>query len=429
MVLSSTAISLRRWSNMKKRMRSFTVKAQGNSMYPLLRDGDTIEYVHTSFKNIRLNDTILIYTGDVLMTHRVIYKTRGECVTRGDNNNSADPQLQKGQVLARAVRFRRNGVWYGIQDVYLSQSMLYLQEIQKLETLFKLHNIKHVFIKGVLISLKYVGEIPKRIYGDCDVLVQRDDYFKIRTVFTLLGYRYSVIEHSFVSNKTPQSKPELNFIKKVRGIPIVFDVHLEPVFLMLQLGGMNLLYPKLQSLGSHLIEKGKDVNIKGFNYSLCSIPDQILYLALHIFHHNYTDIIRYQLLDAVIRKSATHKVWAELTHTIQSYQLNSYIYLVFILLKKYCKTPIPRSFISLIRPSPFKKAITDIFSRRVDVFSGDSRLKAGVERFILIFFLSPEPFGKKLLLFVHPDVLALTIKVAWSFVVSRVSQARRRLIQ
>ncbi len=410
-------------------MRSFTVKAQGNSMYPFLRNGDTIEYTHTPFKDIQLNDIILVYTEAVLMTHRVIYKTRGGCITRGDNNNSADPQLQKGQVLARAVRFKRNGVWYGVQDVYISQSMRYLQEIQKLETLFTLHNIKHVFIKGVLTSLKYVGEIPKRIYADCDVLVQRDDYLKIKEVFTLLGYRYLNIEHSFVSKKPPQSKPEINFIKKIRGLPIVFDVHFEPVFLMLQLGGMNLLYPKLQSLGCHFIEKGKDVNIKGFNYSVCSVSDQILYLALHIFHHNYTDIIRYQLLDAVIRKSATNKVWAELTHTIQSYQLNSYIYFVFVLLKKYCKTPIPRSFLSIIRPSPFKKAVTDMFSRRVDVFSGDSRLKAGVERFILIFFLSPEPFGKKLLLFVHPDVLGLTVKVAWSFVVSHIAQARRRFIQ
>jgi len=414
---------------MKKRIRTFSVKAQGDSMSPLLQNGDSIEYKHIPFKDIELNDIILVYTGDILMTHRVIYKTNKGCITRGDNNNTADSQLQKGQVLAKAIRFKRKGIWYGMQDVYISQSMIYLHEIKKLEKQLQIHKIKHVFIKGVLVSLRYVGNIPKRIYADCDLLIQRENYFKITEVFKSLGYTYSVISHPFVSDKKPEDKPELNFVKMVQGIPVIFDIHLEPVFLMLQLGGMHLLYPKLESLGTHFIEKGKKMNIKGSIYSMCSVPDQILYLVLHIFHHNFTDVIRYQLLDSVVRKSMRPKSLRELKETILSFQLEGYVYLVFILLKKYCKIPIPQSFLTSIQPSPFKKWITDIFLKRIDIFSGDSRLKAGIERFILIFFLSPEPLWRKSFLFIHPEVFSIGIKIVRSFFASYVSQARRRFAQ
>lgn len=404
---------------MKKSKDVFSVRAQGDSMYPLLQNGDSIEYRHTPFKSIQLNDIILVYTGDILMTHRVIYKTKGGCITRGDNNNLADTQLQKGQVLAKAIRFKRKNKWHTISEVYLSQSITYLNEIRKLETLLRSNNLKHVFIKGVLVSLKYIGNVPRRIYADCDILIERNDYSKIREIFSKLGYHYSVISHPFVSDKNPEQKPELNFVKRVNGIPVIFDVHLEPVFLMLQLGGMNLLYPRLEELGKYIINRKKTPNIHGFSYSLCSPSDQILYLALHIFHHNYTDIVRYQLLDAVVRKAGNEKVWKDITHTILSFQLDGYLYLVFILLRKYCKTPIPNSFLRMIRPNGFKKIAIDVFESQCNVFGEGSRLKAGIERFVLVFLLSPEPMWRKALLFVYPETLISIIRVIWIKAISQ----------
>jgi signal peptidase I len=392
-------------------MKTFRVKAQGDSMHPLLQNGDLIEYRHVPFSKIRLNDIILVYADDILMTHRVIYKTGNGCITRGDNNRREDILLQKDQVLAKAIRFKRNTMWHEISDVYLSQSTVYIHEIQKLETLLGVHKLDHVFIKGVLVSLRYVGSVPRRIYADCDILVHRDDYLKIKKIFKLLGYKYSLIDHPFVSDRNPEHKPELNFVKTIQGIPVIFDVHLEPVFLMLQLGGMNHLYPKLSLLSKYLIERGERVNIKGFRYSVCSKSDQILYLALHIFHHNYTDMIRYQLLDEVIRKCATKEVWKELKDTITTFQLEGYLHLVFILLKKYCKTPLPHSFIPSIKPSQFKIMVSAIFMKRVNVFSEDSRLKGGIERFILVFLLSPEPLWKKICIFIYPETIRSALKV------------------
>jgi hypothetical protein len=231
-------------------------------------------------------------------------------------------------------------------------------------------------------------------------------------------------------------------MKVVSGIPVVFDVHFEPVFLMTQLPGMSLLYPPklLAELGEKIISGGERKIIKGMSYSLCSAPDQILYLALHIFHHNFTDSMRYQLLDSVVRKSrlsfrtiseksrsgtrfarslandtgARDDAWEELVHTINDYHLQGYTYGVFLLLKKYFHTPIPPSFLQSIRPKWYMLHVTCYIVKHVDIFSQDTRTKAGIQRFILIFLLSPNPWWKKILLAIHPQTIRLLFTVALS---------------
>ncbi|MFH1188855.1 MAG: nucleotidyltransferase family protein [bacterium] len=411
----------------------FSVKAQGNSMYPLLQDGDIIEYIQVPFHAIRLNDIILVYKNNILVTHRVIYKTKTTCITRGDNNDNADIPIQKKQILAKVVRFKRKGVWHELQEAYFAQSTLYLNEIQRLETILQFKKIPHAFLKGVLISLRYEGYIPKRIYADCDILASHNGYKQIKHVFSSLGYKPIPLANtdSVPYFKKINQQPEVNFVKIVQGVPIVFDVHFEPVFLMSRLQALSLLYPNrlLQNLGDTLLSNTTPQHIKGFNYSLCSVPDQILYLALHIFHHNYTDSVRYQLLDTIIRKSATKKTWNDVQNTVTTYRLEGYVYTVFILLRKYFKTPIPQSFFTTICLSPFKKKISNYLIKRVDVFSQDSRMRAGIKRFILIFLFSPEPWVKKLLLFIHPEVLYTGAKMALSILILPVSWARQQLFK
>ena len=123
--------------------------------------------------------------------------------------------------------------------------------------------------------------------------------------------------------------------------------------------------------------------------------------------------MRYQLLDSVVRKSASKATWATLQEEICVYNLQGYTYGVFVLLKKYFKTSIPHSFFRAIRPSRFKLSILKYKIAHTDIFSQDNRFKAGIERFILIFFLSPEPIWKKMLLFIYPEVIFTPLVIVW----------------
>jgi signal peptidase I len=392
-------------------MKTFQVRAHGDSMFPILQDKDVVEYIKIPFHTIKVNDIVLVYSKGILITHRVLYKTKYECITRGDNNITADITIQKEKIFAKVVRFKRSGTWYDIQDIYITQSALYLQEIKNLESALRLKKISHVFLKGVLISLRYENSIPKRIYADCDVLVERNDQVKITEALKTLGYELQTT--SFIHKKNTMKSPEASYVKMINGVPVVFDVHFEPVFLMTQLSGMNLLYPSklLTQLGKYILDRSEIKKIKGSNYSICSISDQILYLALHIFHHNFTDIVRYRLLDAVIRKgsltnyTSRNNMWVDLANTIKIFHLEGYCYGVFLFLKKYFKTPIPQSFFIAIHPKRYMLLIINFMYPRVDVFSQNNRTVAGITRFILIFFLSPEPLWKKIMIMIYFDTV------------------------
>ncbi|MBI5122615.1 S24/S26 family peptidase [Candidatus Roizmanbacteria bacterium] len=81
-----------------KRKNSFILKAEGNSMLPILHPNDVVQYRKINFKQIRINDIILVRKNKRLFTHRIIYKTDKYLVTKGNNNLESDGKIYPLQV-------------------------------------------------------------------------------------------------------------------------------------------------------------------------------------------------------------------------------------------------------------------------------------------------------------------------------------------
>ncbi|MCX6717062.1 MAG: nucleotidyltransferase family protein [Candidatus Taylorbacteria bacterium] len=394
---------------------TFQIHSKGDSMLPILMNGDIIEFTKSSYEELSVNDIVLIYHNGIFLTHRLIYKVKKYCITRGDNNAKSDTQVKPEQLIAKAIRFKRKGIWHNIQEMYISQSLTYLTEISKLIKLLRQNKIRHVFLKGVMISLRYESRIPQRIYADCDILIQREQSKQIEEVFNILGYRK--INETSLKSISENESPEISFIKIIGKTPVVFDVHLEPVFLMTKLGGMNLLYSKDNrvKLGKILIDSSEKIKIGGLSYSLLDSSMQILYLALHVFHHNYTDIVRLKLIDAVIRKATKRKgMWKFFIKATNDFSLQNYIIPVLIQLKVYFTSPIPQSVFKSLQTDFFTRKVGEWAANSIDVFSQDNRIRAGIRRFILIFILSPEPYLKKILLFLYPGTIKSVFLVIYT---------------
>lgn len=386
-------------------------------MLPLLFTGDIIEYRKTSLSKVSINDIVLTYKRGVFMTHRVIYKTNRYVITRGDNNRKADEKIFAHNIMGKVSRFKRKGTWHTIEEQYIAQSLYYLKEVQRISRHLHTQNIPHVFIKGVMTSLKHYGKLPQRIYADCDLLIHREDFLKVRSIFQKEGYVFIENQQSLVlRSKDAIPKFEGDFYKKVDMTPVYFDVHLEPVFLMTKVSGMDLLYKDSlrKELGTHLIRNKDWIHFeKGEKYPICSITDQILYLALHFFHHNNTDITRLYFIHELVRINRKKIKWDELINTVKRFSLEAYIYPAFLLMGRYFRTPLPRSIWKRLTIQSYKKKVIEFSIRNSDIFSEDTRLRAGVLRFTLIFLLSPEPIWKKILLFIHPDTITTAL---WVFI-------------
>lgn len=399
-------------------------------MRPLLFTGDIIEYRKISFSQVNINDIILTYKAGIFMTHRVIYKTDRYLITRGDNNRKADGKMSANNIMGRVVRFKRNGTWHTIEEQYIAQSLYYLKEVQRISKQLQTQNIPHVFIKGVMTSLKHYGKLPQRIYADCDLLIHRESFRKVRSIFEREGYIFLQNQQSLVlPSKDQIPKFEGDFYKKVDTTPVYFDVHLEPVFLMTKVDGMGVLYKDSmrKELGEHLMRNRDWIHFeRGEKYPICSITDQIIYLALHFFHHNNTDITRLFFIHELVRINRRKIKWDRLIDTIKRFSLEVYVYPAFLLMRRYFKTPIPLNVVRRLTIQGYKKKIIDFAMRSSDIFSEDTRLRGGVLRFILIFLMSPEPVWKKLFVFIHPDTIITSVWVIARKLISFVSFQKKR---
>jgi signal peptidase I len=211
-------------------------------MRPLLQGNDLIYYRKVSFDSIRENDLVLIRKKGVLFTHRVIYKTPDYLVTKGDNNAYSDGIIKPRNIIAKATRLKRNGKTIKLDELYMVQSLLYFHEIEQVTASIQRKGVDVLILKGLPLHLYYQGKRPKRIYGDCDLLIRNKDAQKVQMVLKRLGYRKLNSDLSPGHSKILDKKTEESYFKILGTFPIIFDVHYEVVFMMTQVGKLDRLY-------------------------------------------------------------------------------------------------------------------------------------------------------------------------------------------
>ncbi len=370
--------------------RFFFLKSQGASMLPILHSNDVVRYKKVNFKQVDINDIVLVRKNKRLFTHRIIYKTDRYLVSKGDSNPESDGKIISKNVLAKVVSVKRNGQTINIEQIYLLQSTFYFQEIVKIKVTFEKENIDFVFLKGLPLHLYFEKTHPKRVYADCDVLINKEDFPKAEKIINRFGYKRTVEKNKQVEN---------NYFKIINGFSVIFDIHLEPAFLMTQFSGLEALYPQklINQLTDELLNNKQQIKINNEKFSILNSKFLILYLALHLFHHNFRGAFRYQFLDNVIRKSQlSTSDWNKITSTINKYRLNNFVYPVFYLLKKYYKTPLLRPFVLTMKQRS---------NGTINIFDDEPRVRAGINRFLNILILSPNPWWKKVFVFINPSVI------------------------
>lgn len=411
-----------------KKQGKFTLKTDGISMLPLLQPNDLISYRRISFKQCRINDLLMAKKGRKILTHRIIYKNKKYLITKGDNNLQADGKIYPEQIIARVYQIKRNREIFSPESLYLLQSTLYFQEISKIKQAFENERINFVFLKGLPLHLYFEKCHPKRIYADCDVLVAKKDYHSAEKVLDRFGYQKTETAFSSIHQLLKDKPTEYVFYKKINNFGVSFDLHLEVAFLMNQLGKLEALYPQrlIDEMTVHFLQEKQTVEIQDQPFPILSSINLIIYLALHFFHHNYRGVFRLEFLDKVIRKVikipsprgnpcmlAAPEVSSGLSEIICKYRLQNFVYPVFLFLKKYYQTPLPDLFLNSIKPDKRKLNYIRKNILNINIFNDETRIKAGINRFKNIFYLSPYPLIRKIWVFFNPQVI---YSVFWAMI-------------
>lgn len=441
--------------------KKFVIKSFGTSMLPTIHPGDVVYLRKISFQSVKNNDIVLVKKENKPVIHRVIYKKGSEfCFTKGDNNARSDGKVLPRHIIGKVYQVKRKGLIIDLEHMYLFQSTLYFHEIVKVKKAFEKENIDYVILKGLPLHLYFEKTHPRRIYADCDVLVdchpERSEgshnsfeisrmrerflamlgmttdssytYKAIRRIFKRLGYHESESAYSPIHKLLKNKPTEISFYKVINNFPISFDIHFEPVFLMNQLGSLNALYPDkyMKQMTDDFLQSKRTIKVQGELFSILSKHHSIVYLAMHFFHHNFRGIYRLEFLDRVIRKSllipshrgnpympATPDVFLSLSDKIVEYRLKNFIYPGFLFLKKYYHTPIPKTFLHLITPSVSVREYIKKQIMTISPFDDETRVQAGVRRFFAIFSLSPRPLLWRFLIFFDPAVIFSVVWVSY----------------
>ncbi len=377
-------------------------------MAPLLHDGDVVFYKPLSFQKIRVDDIVVVKTQSGYYTHRVVYIGDNFLITKGDNTKEKDQNVSPEQIVGKVYKVKRNGVVFPLAYPYLVQSSIYFKEISEIIREFNTHNIRYVMLKGLSLHLFYEKKKPQRIYADCDILVDKSQWQKIKAIFKQKGYI------CFGDSDTENLRTQFAFLKNVHEFPILFDVHTEPACGIVRFGDIDALYPAswLQLMSEDMLKSRRSIQFEGSIVEILQPSLLIPYLALHLFQHNFRGIFRLAFIDRVIRHEMQQdSLWPDIEHFIQEYRLRNYVYPVFLLLKKYYDTPIPESFLRQINPPLVPRIAAHRYIVHIDVFRTPVRVASGIERFIFHLLLSPVPLFQRIGVFFHPQVVSTIFQI------------------
>lgn len=405
------------------------IKTFGHSMEPLLHDGDVVNIKKIDFPRLKINDIVSINKNYRFFTHRVVFKNQKYIITKGDNNNLYDGKIYSKNVIGIVNKVQRNTQIIDIESLYLMQSTLYFQEIVKVKKKLEGKKIDHIILKGLPLHLYYEGTHPRRLYADCDILIERQKLTKLKKVFKQLGYSILDTSYSKTLRNLKSEETEISFSKIVNGAIVSFDVHLEAVFLMTQIPNINSLYPKklVKKFTKDLLNEVRYVDILDEKFPILSSENLFIYLILHLFHHNFAGTYRYDLIARIVEKEKLD--YSTIIKKLNLYKLNNFIYPVIMLLIKYYGIKFDKSFMSQVIPN---KNILKIINHKIantNIFNGENRVESGVKRFKLIYDLSPSGSIKKSTILLNLNVLLF---IYW-YIVKRLKyellKSQKKLLQ
>lgn len=78
-------------------------RAEGDSMHPVIRNGDYLQVVPCAPSELRRGDVILAATARGLTAHRIVRVSGRLIITRGDNSLRSDPPVDAASVIGRVA--------------------------------------------------------------------------------------------------------------------------------------------------------------------------------------------------------------------------------------------------------------------------------------------------------------------------------------
>jgi len=378
---------------------------ESSSMFPLILPKDKVVVIKA--KRLNRDDIVVFTKNSRLIAHRLIYVSprKDYLVTRGDNNLSSDGKISQSQILGKIETLKRGGGKLSLSHVYLTQSSIYLKELKEIDLAFREQGVPYVILKGLPVHITINNSPPKRLYLDADILVKKGDFKKATQA--LLDLQFKKLKSTLLGKEAELSS-QLDFTKFTNPFPVTIDLHKSPAIGFTKTRILDYLAPDSNLFSDYLFRNVRNVYVGSTKFPILKNETLLIFLLLHLFHHNFRGIERIRLISDLI--AIGHLNWKRVRKDTKKLNVDPYISCALIFVNKYYPgaPKLPRSVLY--------SALTLFISP----FNSLPKHLERAERFILLILLSPESLWKKVSVVFEPKVYSYFFKTIKSFFLSSV---------
>ena len=242
----------------------------------------------------------------------------------------------------------RNTLLSELKPLYMSivqRNMLMTSELIRIMQLLEENNIEALTFKGPALSQMAYGDITLRQYVDLDVLVRKEDIYKIDTLLKDRGYQR-------VLEITPtQEKVYLQYAHDLGLHHPKSGVHFEMHWSL-----MDDDYPMQIDLDS-IWRDPQTVKINGKKIKIFPTEELLLYLCIHGSKHLWERIEWIKDIDLLIRTQEID--WEKVMKEAESSKFETMFYLGLSLTIQLFETPLPENIKKLISDMKVLQSLSD----------------------------------------------------------------------
>ncbi|MBU0502969.1 MAG: nucleotidyltransferase family protein [Candidatus Omnitrophota bacterium] len=175
-----------------------------------------------------------------------------------------------------------------LESIYYNncaRNTLIYEELARLLSIFEQSQIKVILLKGIFLAEAVYKNIALRQMSDMDILIKKDDFFRIGKV--LLDSGYSAADSINTSFNDPLSYSVL-FAKvdRLRSISISIDLHWD---ILTSTWMRSFIAGRVNP--EKIWSEASSVNIAGANALALSCQHHLFHLCLHSFSHSFERLI------------------------------------------------------------------------------------------------------------------------------------------
>jgi hypothetical protein len=372
---------------------------QGKSMSPLILPSDKVIIAKASF--LKINDIVVFKKEKRLIAHRLIYisPTEDFLVTKGDNNLKSDGKIKPSQLLGKVNFIKRNGKTIKLSHIYLSQSSAYLQELTIINKVLGQKRIPYIFLKGLPLHLHFGQTFPKRIYLDADILINKTASTQVDKILVSLGFKK---QERTLFDKKNKGSTQISYLKETKPFPVIIDLHLEPAIGFTKLKSINKLLPSTKQFTQYLFKNVQKIKLNKRSFPILDTETLILYLFLHLYHHNFHGTHRLEFMNTVIRNQKID--WDKVATTTQKFNFTNFVLPGVSILRRYYETPFPTTFLKTTTLFPTQRFVIKAITKFISPFNSGARAQEGAKRAIFLFLLSPSSPTLKAKTLLHKEI-------------------------